>query len=230
MLMHLPQVASPTRNSPPLLCYLGLLLHETNVVFTQSSDRPHADLQHHMNDRRASSTGWSSHAGQGFRLNDESSANSYDTSRSQENRVQIVHLRGQPQLLMRLMHINSQLLELGEASLNIAEPLAPTCNTKIPKANRNEERSKTAYTAKFVRSDPRKAPGSACIANLENLWLITAMRRATATSQEECKLTKGSAGRRPKVPHRESAVTMPVETTPQGYTSRIGIIQKCEGP
>lgn len=57
--------------------------------------------------------------------------------------MQIAHLRGQAQLLTRLMHINSQLLELGEMPLNIAEHVIPARNVEIPTANRNEEWART---------------------------------------------------------------------------------------
>lgn len=67
-------------------------------------------------------------------------------TKSQENKMHIDNLRGQTQLLTRLMQINAQLFELGEKPLDVTEPIVTACNTKIQQRNRNEERVETQKT------------------------------------------------------------------------------------
>lgn len=115
----------PNGEKPTASMVLRSAAARANVAFKElghngrPSGRPRTDLRHHLNDKRASFAGRNGPAGHGSRLNDESLADSYDTIRSRENKMQITHLRGQAPLMTRLMQINSHLLELDVAKLVI---------------------------------------------------------------------------------------------------------------
>lgn len=81
--------------------------------------------------------------GHDSQLSEESRGDSYDTARSQENKMHIAHLRGQAQFLARLLQIYNQIFELGEMPLDVTEPIATTLIVEIPQPRRDEERART---------------------------------------------------------------------------------------
>lgn len=70
--------------------------------------------------------------------------------------MHIAHLRGQTQLLTRLMQINTQFFELGETPLDITQPVATARNVEIPQPHKNEERARTHQTQSQVHMARRE--------------------------------------------------------------------------
>lgn len=71
--------------------------------------------------------------------------------------MQIAYLRGQDQLLTKLLQINSHLLKLGGMPLNIAEPDVTARNTVNTRANNqlNLRLNRTEKRARAVQTDSR---------------------------------------------------------------------------
>lgn len=72
------------------------------------------------------------------------------------------HLRGQAQLLTRLLQINTQLCQLGEVPFQLNEPIITTRQIENHRMNshpnlrlnRNEDKARTVQTQSQVHSEP----------------------------------------------------------------------------
>lgn len=160
----------------------------TNLAFQQlpPSERtvgqPCNNLRQHLEGRRAHS---GRQSGPQISARNGQPSRSQDLTGAQKFQLQTSHLKGQAQLLNRLMTINSQLLHLGEAPLQLAEAATAVPNGGNQRAPTNlplqlpveQEVTILRHKAEADLSTQARNLGSASTTDLETLTLTNSELR-----------------------------------------------------